>query len=73
MTDVAMTPVKSSNIAAIGHEPQTNELHVEFKNGGRYIYHGITADQHKALVGAKSIGSHLHKHIKPAAKSVGRS
>lgn len=68
MTDPV--PVKSSNIDKIGYDPQTNELNVVFKNGGSYTYHGITADQHKALIGAKSIGSHLHKVIKPAAKSV---
>lgn len=65
-----MAPVKSSNIAAIGHDPDTSDLHVEFKDGGKYVYHGISVDQHAALVGAKSIGSHLHKQIKPNAKSV---
>lgn len=65
-----MTPVKSSNIAAIGHDSNTSELTVEFKNGGRYIYHGISADQHAALMKADSIGSHLHKHVKPKAKAV---
>lgn len=65
-----MTPVKSSNIAAVGHDPHTSELTVEFKNGGRYIYHGISADQHAALMKADSIGSHLHKYIKSKAKSV---
>ena len=68
MTD--LVPVKSSNILAIGHDPSANELHVEFKNGGKFIYHGISADQHAALINADSIGSHLHKHIKSAAKSV---
>ena len=65
-----MTDVKSSNVASVSHDPQTSELTVEFKNGGRYVYHGISADQHDALLNAKSIGSHLHKTIKPAAKSV---
>lgn len=65
-----LSPISSSNIAAIGHDPQTSELTVEFKNGGRYVYHGISADQHAALIKAPSIGSHLHKHIKPRAKSV---
>lgn len=65
-----MNPVVSSNIVSIGHDPDTSELHVEFSNGSKYIYHGISADQHAALVGAKSIGSHLHNQIKTKAKSV---
>ena len=67
---IDLVPVQSSNIRAVGHDPEANELHVEFKNGGKYVYHAISADQHKALIGAKSIGSHLHTVIKPAAKSV---
>lgn len=67
---VDLIPCKSSNIAAVGHDPQSNELHVEFKTGGKYVYHGISADQHAVLIAAPSIGSHLHTAIKPAAKSV---
>lgn len=70
LTDLA--PVKSSNIDAVGHDPQASELHVQFKNGGRYVYHGVSADQHAALLKAPSIGSHLHKVIKPKAKSVSK-
>jgi hypothetical protein len=67
---IDLTPVKSSNVAAVGHDAQANELHVQFKSGNSYVYNGVTADQHKALMSADSVGSHLHKIIKPAAKSV---
>lgn len=67
---VDLSPVKSSNIAAIGHDADSGELHVEFKNGGRYVYQGVSADQHAALTKADSIGSHLHKHVKPKATGV---
>jgi hypothetical protein len=63
-------PVKSSNVSAIGHDPASNELTVVFANGGSYIYSGISADHHAALMAAPSLGSHLHKVIKPAAKTV---
>lgn len=56
-------PVKSSNVASIGHDGK-DTLEVEFKGGGVYTYHGVDADAHQALMGAKSIGSHLHKNIK---------
>ena len=36
-----MTPVQSSNIAALGHDPINLTLTVEFKNGGRYMYQHV--------------------------------
>lgn len=65
---IALSPVKSSNIKAIGHDPDTNELHVEFATGGRYVYEGVDADEFAALRDAKSIGSHLHASVKPKKK-----
>ena len=62
------TPVKSSNIASIGHDPETNTLEVEFKGGGVYQYHGVDADKHAALLGAKSIGGHFHANIRNSHK-----
>lgn len=59
-----MTPVKSSNIAAIGHDPKTNELHVKFKTGATHIYSGVSAEKHAALLAAESIGSHFHHNIR---------
>lgn len=65
-------PVKSSNIKSIGHDPATNTLHVEFNGGSVYEYVGVSAEKHKALLSADSIGSHLHSTIKPhhAAKKL---
>lgn len=59
-----LKPVESSNIAAVGHNAETNELHVRFKNGGVYKYAGVDADKHKALMAADSIGSYIHANIK---------
>ena len=58
------TPVTSSNIVSIGHDPATNTLEVEFKGGGVYSYAGVDAAKHAALIAADSVGSHFHKHIK---------
>ena len=60
------TPVKSSNIVSVGHDPETNTLEIEFKGGGVYSYDGVSAAKHSALMGADSIGSHFHAHIKNA-------
>ncbi len=61
---IELTPVESDAIRALGHDPATNELHVEFKHGGRYVYQGVTAAEHEALMGAPSVGGHFHAHIK---------
>lgn len=62
------TPVESGNVAAIGHDPDTNTLEVEFRNGGVYTYHGVDADKHAALMKADSVGGFLHANIKGAHK-----
>jgi hypothetical protein len=61
---IARQPVDSSNVRSVGHDPETNRLHVEFKNGSVYEYNGVPAHEHQALVNAPSVGSYLHQHIK---------
>jgi KTSC domain-containing protein len=56
--------VESSMIASIGHEPLTNTLEVEFKGGTVHQYANVTAEEHKALVAAESIGKHFNANIK---------
>lgn len=50
------TPVKSSNIKSVGHDPVSNKLHVEFNSGKVFEYDGVTADEHKALMTSESVG-----------------
>lgn len=65
--NIVLHPVESSQVKAIGHDPATNTLAVQFTHGLGSIYHypGVTAEQHQAFVGAKSIGKHFGQHIKP--------
>lgn len=65
-----LVPVTSSNLAAIGYDAANSQLHVKFKNGGVFVYSGVPADKHKALMAAKSIGSHFHAHIRNAHTAV---
>ncbi len=58
------TPVQSSNIASIGHDPATDTLHVEFRSGATWAYDGVDADRHAELLNADSVGSHFAKHIR---------
>lgn len=57
-------PVTSSNIAAVGYDPATQTMEVEFKNGTAYSYTGVSPEQHKAFVEAPSVGSHFHSQIR---------
>lgn len=57
-------PVISSNIKSVGHDPETNTLEVEFKDGGVYSFGNVDSDKHQSMMSAQSVGSHFHKHIK---------
>lgn len=57
-------PVQSSNIAAIGFDPDTSELEIEFTNGNIYRYANVPADEHEHLIMAESLGRHFAARIK---------
>lgn len=58
-----MKPVVSSNIKAIGYDPATRVMAVQFANG-TYHYDDVGQEQHDAFVAAESIGSHFHKNFR---------
>lgn len=58
-------PVTSSSIVSVGYDDATQQLEVEFANGGIYQYADVPASAHAALVAAQSIGKHFAKHIRP--------
>lgn len=70
---IAMDAVESSQVAKIGHHPETNTLAIQFSNrkngspGGVYHYENITPKLFADFKGAESVGSHFYKHIKPFA------
>ena len=65
-----MTAVKSSNIEGIWYDAHTQMLHVQFKGGSTYAYEYVTQAEHEALMGAQSLGTHLHAHIKSKLKGI---
>lgn len=56
--------VQSSNLASISYELFTHTLEVEFKNGRRYRYFKVPPEIYDGLIGADSVGSFFHKHIR---------
>jgi hypothetical protein len=59
------TPVHSSNVAAVGYDPQTLVLEVAFRNGGLYAYQNVRPETYAALLASPSIGAFIHHSIKP--------
>lgn len=59
-----MTSVESSNIAAIGYNPTTQEMQVRFKNGTTYGYVHVEAAVHEKIVKADSVGSEFNRLVK---------
>ena len=59
---VDMVPVCSSNIQSVGYD-QGNLL-VDFKNGRRYVYHGVSLALFNGLVHAPSVGKFFDQSIK---------
>lgn len=68
-TVIAMDAVESSQIAAIGHDSETNTLAIQFtsKSGTGSIYHysNFDAQAFADFKSSKSIGSYFGKVIKP--------
>lgn len=67
---VEMKPIdRSGAIAEVGHDPQTNTLHVKFAKGSTvYTYPNITATDHADFLKADSMGSHLRDVIGPKSR-----
>lgn len=66
-TQITMDSIESSQIAAIGYDPATQTLAIQFKSGTRAVYHyaNVTPEDWEAFRAAESHGSHFYKHIKP--------
>lgn len=63
-----MKPVKSGSIAAVGHDPKTGILSVQFHSGQTYHYEGVSAADAAKLHGAESVGRHFMQNIRGSFK-----
>lgn len=62
MQKLEMTPLKSSNIVAIGHDRSKKELYVHFKDA-TYIYSDVNQNLYLMLMESKSKGKFLRNKI----------
>jgi len=59
-----MKPVDSSNVSEIGHDPETETLHIRFKDGSLHEYTGVPAEAHEELMASDSKGKYVHEILK---------
>ena len=59
-----MHEVDSSNVEAIGHESDSNELYVRFKNYRTYVYYDVEEWVFDEFMNAGSKGEYLNQRIK---------
>jgi len=66
---IALQPVDSSQVKAVGYDEASKTLAVQFKHGAQAIYHypGVEPETHEAFIGAESLGKFFKEHIKPLA------
>jgi hypothetical protein len=68
--EIQLTPVESSQIAAIGYDAASETLAIRFKGkgdapGSLYHYAYVSPADWAEFRDAPSIGSYFYKHIKP--------
>lgn len=56
--------VTSSNVSAIGYDPDSQILEVEFNNGSVYQYSGVPEYEFDGIISAASKGTYLNTNIK---------
>lgn len=74
MPEITLHPVTSSQIVAIGHDPETKTLAVKFKSfkpdepDRLYHYAGVPAVVYAEMQKAESVGKYLNANIKTQFK-----
>lgn len=56
--------VQSSTVQSAGYDPESQELHIKFKDGGYYTYQGVPPEKYDAFMMSGSKGQFLHHQIK---------
>ncbi|HEY9826769.1 MAG TPA: KTSC domain-containing protein [Stenomitos sp.] len=67
--DALMVEVSSSNLKAVGYNPDSKVLYVDFHSGSRYTYADVPSDMHDEFLAAPSIGGFFNHNIKGNFKS----
>ncbi len=57
-------PVNAKEIRAIGYDPLTERLEVEFWRGDLYEFYQVPADRYDLLVHSEGVDQYFHKYIR---------
>ncbi len=57
-------PVKSETISAVGYDPATREMEVQFNDGSVHLYSKVPPKVHAEFVGAKRLGYYFFKKVR---------
>lgn len=68
LIQIPVSPVRSSNVVAIGHDAASKTLRVKFQSG-TYDYAGVESAMYSECMRAKSIGSFIASQIKGKYKA----
>lgn len=60
-----MRDIYSSHVSQVGHDPDTNEMHVVWEDGKRSIYSDVPYEKFESVARSWSVGNALHSEIKP--------
>jgi KTSC domain-containing protein len=68
---ITLTPVESSNVFALGYDPATKRLQVQFRSsrdarmpGQTYEYRNVPPETNEALMNSESKGAFVNQRIK---------
>lgn len=59
-----LVPVSSSSVNAVGYDPDTRMLEIEFRGGRIYRYADVPPQVHAAMMAAGSIGRFVNNNIR---------
>lgn len=63
--DTPLSPVKSTNVAAIGYASVRQALLVQYKSSQEvYLYYGVSPEKYQAFLAAESKGAFLATQVK---------
>lgn len=65
MSTPDMEYVDSSNVEAIGYDPDEREIYVQFLSGKTYVYGDATPIVYEEFRAADSKGSYVNRVLKP--------
>jgi hypothetical protein len=59
-----ITPVTSECLSAVGYDPASQTLRLQFNSGATHDYDGVAPEQYEALMASDSLGKHFQRHIR---------